>query len=511
MRSVAILFALASTLAWADPSARILDVSRDDSSGQITVRYELTGTDAIITFGGDSTTDGNAWTRMGESAFRRVQGAVNRVVSAADGEERTLVWTPDPADSLACAGGFRARLTLWSPAEPPDFMSAEIDGSKDVRYYVSEDSLPHPITDAYWKMDRILFRKIPAKGVVWNMASISSDRYVRLTHDYYLAVYPYVKAQALNVFALDKTLTDVISHKSDMAYCPQFNASYHYWRGNDPDGRSAQYDISSSSDFTLVLNKIGVSVDFPTEAEWEYAARAGSGGALYAIDGVLGDGESPTGENVRKLAWFADDDGYLHEVGRKQPNAWGLHDMLGGVNEWCLDYYANAGNAYFDAGTRNKPVENPIGPAEAQEFREEAPLRVARGGCFSDGLTEMSRGLGYRFGTRYIIYSSSAFGVRFRAPIPGEQAAMFTNRAKRWTSLDTSLNSAYWDCSGYENPAILEVEGALAGVDCRRCVRAASSGVDPEGVLDSEFYDIGISNAGKLNSRPPSGMSIRIR
>ncbi|WP_026416256.1 formylglycine-generating enzyme family protein [Actinomadura oligospora] len=64
----------------------------------------------------------------------------------------------------------------------------------------------------------------------------------------------------------------------------------------------------------------------PTEAEWEYACRAGTSGPHYA---PLDD-----------IAWYRENSGERpHEVGTKQPNAWGLHDMLGNVWNWCWDLY----------------------------------------------------------------------------------------------------------------------------------------------------------------------------
>jgi sulfatase modifying factor 1 len=64
----------------------------------------------------------------------------------------------------------------------------------------------------------------------------------------------------------------------------------------------------------------------PTEAEWEHACRAGTAGARY---GPLDD-----------VAWYRGNSGeQLHPVGGKQPNTWGMHDMLGNVWEWCWDVY----------------------------------------------------------------------------------------------------------------------------------------------------------------------------
>lgn len=117
--------------------------------------------------------------------------------------------------------------------------------------------------------------------------------------------------------------------------------------------------------------KTGKKYRLPTEAEWEYAARAGTATPL-------GDCNGP--EQLPEVAWFKDNSNdEPHPVGKKKPNAWGLYDMRGNVNEWVLDFYAPDAYRLGDGKTE---LVNPTGPATGA-------VNVARGGCHGSSWEEL--------------------------------------------------------------------------------------------------------------------------
>lgn len=106
----------------------------------------------------------------------------------------------------------------------------------------------------------------------------------------------------------------------------------------------------------------------PTEAEWEYACRAGTKTAYF-----FGDDPAKFGE----YAWFAaNSEDLAKKVGQKKPNPWGLHDMYGNVAEWCLDHYDKG---YYVRFEPLKPALAPVNLPTELRFPH-----VARGGSWAD-------------------------------------------------------------------------------------------------------------------------------
>ncbi len=111
--------------------------------------------------------------------------------------------------------------------------------------------------------------------------------------------------------------------------------------------------------------KTGELYRLPTEAEWEYACRAGTTGP-YSFEA----------DEMDDYAWLVENAEKPMEVGTKKPNPWGLHDMHGNVAEWCLDHYAP--DTYKTWSAQN-PVVQPVVLPDAKEY----PY-VARGGSWDD-------------------------------------------------------------------------------------------------------------------------------
>jgi formylglycine-generating enzyme required for sulfatase activity len=152
-------------------------------------------------------------------------------------------------------------------------------------------------------------------------------------------------------------------------------------RCSELEGLTPCYDLKS---WTCNFEANGYRL--PTEAEWEYACRAGS-----TTHYCFGDDE----RELAEYAWLKPhSQGKPHPVGQKRANHWGLYDMHGNVWQWCNDWY---GEAYYG----NSPAEDPHGPAAGT-------MRVLRGGAW-DSTPEKCRSA-YRH-KEFPVYSDACFGA----------------------------------------------------------------------------------------------------
>ena len=221
---------------------------------------------------------------------------------------------------------------------------------------VKETDLPVEITNSVG----MKFRLIPA-GEFMMGANPGDDEAidvekpshpVKITKPFYIGVYEVTQAQ----------------------YEAVMGESLSYFEGIDKPVDSVSWN--DAREFCSKLSEMtGESYRLPTEAEWEYAYRAGTETKYF-----WGDSDSET--TVKRYAWYvnnafewywtephAAEEG-TQEVGRKLPNPWGLYDMSGNVWEWCEDWYEKD---YYS----NSPSQDPKGPSSGEN-------RVLRGGSWEN-------------------------------------------------------------------------------------------------------------------------------
>ncbi len=305
-------------------------------SQRISVTYLLTGGPAVVTV--DFQTNGVS---IGAARFTSLEGDVNQRV--ANGEH-SLTWnvSEDWPEFKATGNSLTAVVTAWTDDCPPDYMALDLTGTEGTRYYTCAEAVPGGVTNDLYKTDRLLMRKIHACNKTFRMGSPAADlghsstetpHLVTFTKDFWLGVYPVTQRQQFLAYGnIDQcTFTD----EADSATRPANGGSNKIFRNNT----SVTGNPNSPSVLRSLRAVTGVNLDLPTEAQWEFACRAGVDSALYSgwdLDDVT------TSDRLGELAWYAGNSGgETHPVGQKKPNAFGLYDMLGNVRELVLDMFSD--------------------------------------------------------------------------------------------------------------------------------------------------------------------------
>ena len=407
MRKIlSLVFAVAAsaTLMAAMPTASNVTVSM--AQGKVRVDFTLSDGPAVVTVA--FFTNG---VPLDASLYRDgLSGDVGKLIG--NGSHGIKWKASETMPGLSVPGAnLTAELTVWPQSMPPTYMAVALTQTSNVTYYASAEMVPGGVTHRRYKTDILLMRKMDAAGVRWLMGQAKEENvtlnncdimphWVTLTNDYYIGVYEMTQRQYSDIYGSNPSNyqnandPDVGLHPVEMVNFPTLRGAVATY-----DWPSTGHKVGASSVMGQCRAKTGLEFDLPTEAQWEFACRAGTREPTYA--GAF------TQTGVRGLGWnsynYSDDpiglidngDGtvttnHTHAVGLKQPNSWGLYDMYGNVAEFCLDALQNPSKPSGGGGLRPEWVDayagaeaiEPVGPTA-----NSGQNRAIRGGGYNNGWT----------------------------------------------------------------------------------------------------------------------------
>lgn len=396
-------FTMMSLSAMSAPIVSDVTVRQLWSERKVVITYTLSGEDAIVT--ADILTNG---VPVGAVPLRTMQGDVNRLVPI--GTKRIVEWQPPSGWVAPAVVSLKvcAKIKAWTEREPPDYMVLSLDGSKTRNYYVSEDALPFGIESDEYRTNSLVMRLVRAAGETFRMGAPRDElgandsspyndvmRITQLGDDYYLGVFEVTQAQYAKVsgggsFAAFSNAVVAATRPIDSVRWAD-NLLDSEWPNAD---EAIAYQSSAHKFFGRLRNITGLNhrLALPTEAQWEYACRAGSTAALY--DGsAMSTNEFGVCSALDRLGRYArngglvggmddpdfatcDTDAGTARVGSYAPNAWGFYDMLGNVAELCMDMFN-----FYESGI----LLDPVGPTK--DVNGYTNNRALRGGSWKSPAT----------------------------------------------------------------------------------------------------------------------------
>ena len=379
----------AATLATATPEIGNVTMTQQNamSGRQVTITYTLTE-DAVVTLDVMTNATPNAatgWASIGGEAVCNAQGAVWRKVTSADADGQgkyTITWRPDLSWLDDNGKGFKiaegcakAVVTAYALDNTPDYMVVDVSAAAQPntqKYYPSADFLPGGILSNHnYRTGMLVMRKVMAKDVTWMMGSTTLEtqnrnatreatHQVTLTNNYYFGVFPVTQAQ-WDLIQPNHLAPSFYSNPEDRAMRPVEQVCYNEIRNSADTSANTAYnwpaDPNPSSFLGILRTRTGLDFDLPSEAQWEFAARAGNGDTKWGDgSGILNSNPDANldlvgryernGGKVLKGSSYANPAATCGAtngtaiVGSYAPNSWGIYDTAGNVWEWCLDWFA---------------------------------------------------------------------------------------------------------------------------------------------------------------------------
>ena len=299
------------------------------------------------------------------------------------GEHRTL-WTPSRFFDYTVTDDMKIKVEAVENNQPTNtYMVIDLSGGTNAaKFAVSYRAYEPPggWTEEY-KTTKLVLRLVqpgtfimgsPVNEVgrhdyVW---MVETQHQVTLTKPFYVGVFEVTQKQY-----------ELIMGSNPSWYVgearPVEQVSYEMIRGSEKGAEwPSNGEVDDNTFFGILRSKTGKAFDIPTEAQWEYACRAGTTTALNSGKNLSDENECQEANEVGR--YFGNEGWELGHaiVGSYLPNAWGLYDMHGNVYEWCLDWFKR------DLGADS--VTDPVG-ASTDSYR------AMRGGAWGSGVAMMLR------------------------------------------------------------------------------------------------------------------------
>ena len=387
------------------PKVKVTKISckqRTPWNGKIDVDYSIEAENDVDVWVFPVAYDKDTDTTM---TMKSLEGdGVGAAVRAGD---HRMTWTVTDDYPAFHSTALTVKMTAMIGAKP--YMVVDLSGGVDAHSYPVQyfDSIPNGAWSDEYKKTKMAFKLIPAGSFMMGSptdeggrGSYEDQHGVVLTKPFYLGVFECTQKQYELIMGANPVTSS--SYKGDMR--PVAKMSYDNIRGSvNGAGWPTHNQVDADSFMGRLRSKVNMFFDLPTEAQWEYACRAGTGG-------VFNNGRNYTVDALKEVARCSYNSGndssypsdkkggysYATTVGCYLANAWGLYDMHGNVYELCRDFW-NQGLGFTG-------VIDPKGAKSSYRYysSDTDMRRVYRGGSWNQNQACRSA---YRSG--YMTYGST--------------------------------------------------------------------------------------------------------